>query len=180
MKRIITIIVLVFISNTLISQTNGGSSSKMTDFVSKTGVILKFEDYDLPKIKSLYGNAETKIRKIISGDQAKYFFQISKKGEYDTKIASIAYEDIIETLKAFTELKKQSKIDLNTISNYLENKFITEDEFKVGYYVNKSKVIWYMKLESYGKNNTLYTRDVELFVNAFNHGKAKIEELKKQ
>ena len=178
MKKIITLLVLSFIVNSSYCQVKKEIKSKMSDFTSKTGVILKFEDYNLPKLKSLYGSAETKIRKIISGNQAKYFFQISKKGEYDTKTASIAYEDIVEVLKALSELKKQSQIDLITTSNYLENKFVTEDKFKIGYYVNKSKVMWFMKLENYGKNSTLYIRNVELFESAFNSGKIKIEELK--
>lgn len=152
--------------------------SKMQNFVSKTGVIIKFEDYKLSNIKSTYGFAESKIRKVIAGNEAKYFLQISKTGKYDTKTASIAYEDLIETQKALSRLKIQSETDISTSSDYLENKFITDDGFQVGYYISKEKIAWYMKLEKYGSDNTFFTKDYEAINSAFQAGKLKIEELR--
>ncbi|MDY0780967.1 hypothetical protein [Tenacibaculum sp. IB213877] len=178
MKYLIKTLIVFFITSSLFGQTEKEKTSKMLNFVSKTGVILKFEDYRLPNIKSSYSIAECKIRKIISGNEEKYFLQISKKGKYDTKTASIAYEDVMEIQKAILRLKAQVEIDLNTKSDYLENKFITEDGFEVGYYINKEKSTWYINLEKYGSNNTLFTKNYEILENAFQLGKEKIEELK--
>ncbi|WP_281980340.1 hypothetical protein [Tenacibaculum mesophilum] len=178
MKYLIKTLIVFLITSSLFSQKQKEKTSKVLDFVSKTGIILKFEDYKLPSIKSSYSIAESKIRKIISGNEKKYFLQISKKGKYDTKTASIAYEDALEIQKALLRLKAQVEIDVNTKSDYLENKFITEDGFEVGYYINKGKSTWYINLEKYGSNNTLFTKNYESLEEVFQSGKEKIEELK--
>jgi hypothetical protein len=151
----------------------------MLDFVSKTGVIIKTEDYNLLPIKSSYSSAKTKIRKIISGSSSKFFFQISKKGKYSSKTASIAYEDLIEVIKALIQLKEQSSKDVTSISDYLENKFITDDGFRIGYYLSKTKISWYIQLDNHGTDNTLYIKDYNKIVEAFNKGKEKIESIRK-
>tara|TARA_R110002050_G_scaffold202806_1_gene338022 strand:- start:21324 stop:21863 length:540 start_codon:yes stop_codon:yes gene_type:complete len=179
MKNIITslIIILIITSNSF-SQEQKEQKSKMLDFTSKTGIIIKFEDYKLLNIKSTYGFAESKIRKVIAGNEVEYFYQISKSGKYDTKTASIAYEDLIEIQKALSNLKIQSEKDISSTSDYLENKFITDDGFKIGYYVSKEKIVWYMKLEKYGSDNTFFAKDYESIEVAFQAGKQKIEELR--
>ncbi len=178
MKKTITLLFALFLVNGIFSQEQKDQQSKMLDFVSKTGVIIKFEDYSLPNVKASYGYAQSKIRKIISGNVVKYFLQISKSGKYDTKTASIAYEDLLEVQKALINLKDQSEKDLVTTSDYMENKFITDDGFQIGYYVSKGKIVWYMKLEKYGSDNTVFARDYETLNDAFRLGKEKIEELK--
>ena len=160
------------------SQEKKEQKSKMLDFVSKTGVIIKFEDYNLLSIKTkLCTPVELKIRKIISGNDKRFFLQISKTGKYNTKTASIAYEDLLEIQKALETLKSQSELDLSSESDYLENKFITEDGFQIGYYVSKEKVSWYMQLENYGSGNTAFIKNYDALVNTFKLGKEKIEEL---
>ncbi len=178
MKKTITILIILLTTLGVFSQEQKEQKSKMLDFVSKTGVIIKFEDYNLSNIKSSYGIAESKIRRIISGNEAKYFLQISKSGKYDTKKASIAYEDILEVQKALINLKDQSEKDIATVSDYLENKFVTDDGFQIGYYVSKGKIIWYMKLEKYGSDNTVFVKDYDTLNEAFRLGKEKIEKLK--
>jgi len=154
------------------------ASTKMDEFASKTGVIVKFEDYNLANIKLSYGVAETKIRKIISGGETKYFYQISNEGKYGEKTASIAYEDLTEMQKALTALKSQASGDSNTSSDYIENKFVTDDGFQVGYYVSKGKLNWYMILEKYGNGNTIFMKDASTIEQAFSSAKAKMDELK--
>ncbi|WP_417859170.1 hypothetical protein [Xanthomarina gelatinilytica] len=179
MRNTFTSIILFFLVLGVFSQEKKEEQSKMLDFVSQTGVILKFEDYELPKVKLSYGIAESKIRKITSGDRQQYFLQISKKGEYDTKVASIAYEDLLEIIKALSNLEKASQIDItNSDSDYLENKFITEDGFQIGYYISKGKLVWYMKLERYGSGTTIFLKDYDSVKLAFTEGESKIEALK--
>ena len=153
-------------------------ATKMDAFASKTGVIIKFIDYNLPNLKLTYGIAETKIRKLYSGQEVGYFYQISKEGKYGTKTASIAYEDLIEVLKAIQSLKVESESDKNLNPDYLENKFVTDDGFEVGYYVSKGKLAWYLVLEKYGSGNTIFLNNVTDINAAFNGAKQKIEELK--
>lgn len=179
MKIIITLIFSLILINGVFSQEKKEQKSKMSDFVSKTGVIIKFEDYNLPNIKAMFYNVvESRIRKITSGNEEQFFFQISKKGKYDTKTTSIAYDDLLEVQKALIKLKSQSESDLNATSDYLENKFISDDGFRIGYYINKKKLTWTMRLEKHGSDNTVFIKDFVTLLEAFNLGKEKIEELK--
>jgi len=182
MKNLILIISALLISLTIYAQKTEEvkkESTKMEAFNSKTGVIIKFVDYTLPNLKLTYGVAETKIRKLISGSEIQLFYQISKKGKYDTKAASIAYEDLLEMIKALKTLEKDAITDKTINSDYLENKFVTDDGFKLGYYVSKGKIGWYLVLEKYGSDNTIFINDSEVIKHAFSIAKQKIEELKK-
>jgi hypothetical protein len=132
----------------------------------------------LPSLKSfLTGNADTRIRKFTSGGESKYFYQIEKSGQYST--ASIEYTDLLEVIKALATLKTQVDNDVALNPDYLENKFITSDGFEIGYYVSSGKTRWYLKLERYGSDNTVFINDVETLTTAFEGAKDKIEELKK-
>ena len=154
--------------------------TKMDQFASKSGVITKFTDTNLPNLKTSYGAAETRIRKVNNGGDALFFYQISKSGQYSTNTASIEYSDLIEVIKAIKILKSDEEKDIALNPDYLENKFTTIDGFQVGYYISKGKSTWYLKLEKYGSdNNTLFVKDGNTIESAFNDAKAKIDELKK-
>jgi len=154
--------------------------TKMDVFASKTGVITKFIDYNLQQIKGPYGTvSDTRVRKLISGATSHYFFQIIKEGKYSNSTASIEYTDLLEVIKALNSLKGDLEKDLQSAPDYLENKFTTADGFQVGYYVSKGKAVWYLKLEKYGADNTLFVNDVESLESSFDSAKFKIEELKK-
>lgn len=181
MKNLILTFFSILLTTALYSQDIKDAkqeSTKMDVFASKTGVIMKFVDYTLPDLKVSYGVAETRVRKLLSEGQTMYFYQISKKGQYDTKTASIAYEDLLEVMKAYTSLKSEAEKDLVSNPDYLENKFVTDDGFKLGYYINNGKITWYLVLEKYGSGNTIYIKDISDLDSALNGAKQKIEELK--
>src|SRR3972149_5330748 len=111
MKNLFLSLGLLLLTSALFAQDVKETNTKMDAFASKTGVIIKFVDYSLPNLSLTYGAAETKIRKLISGGEVGYFYQISYQGKYDTKTASVAYEDLIEVLKAIQTLKADSEKD---------------------------------------------------------------------
>ena len=151
--------------------------TKIDVFTSKTGIITKFTDSKLTALKLSYGEvAGTRIRKISIGPVSSYFYQIEK----ERSTASIEYSDLLEVIKALKTLKDEAEKDAATNPDYLEDKFVTVDGFQVGYYVSKGKVSWYLKLEKYGSDNTLFIGSAEIIESAFNEAKVKIEELKKQ
>jgi len=152
--------------------------TKLETFVSKTGVIIKFVDYKLPNLKLFLDGAETRIRQLSSGNTIGYFYQIEKSGQYTNSTASIEYSDLLEVIKALSTLKANADMDISSNPDYLENKFVTSDGFELGYYVNRNKIKWYLKLEKYGSDNTLFISDVETIEIAFQNAKSKIEELK--
>lgn len=178
MKTFLIMCISLFFSNFLLSQQSELEKSKMVDFVSKTGITIKFEDYELPNIQLSYNTAESNIRKISAANEQRYFLQLSVKSKYDTKVASIAYQDLIEVRKALSSLKLQSENDSDTNSDYLQNKFITDDGFQVGYYLSKGKIVWFMQLKNYGSDSTVYFKDYESLDNALSEGQQKIEELR--
>jgi len=153
--------------------------TKMDVFVSKTGAITKFVDTKLPTLKTSYEGAETRIRKISNGTTSAFFYQIIKEGKYSNTTASIEYSDLLEVLKALKVLKADINNDINANHDYLENKFITVDGFQVGYYISNGKAKWYIKLEKYGSDNTIFIDSGDTIESAFTEAKNKIDELKK-
>ncbi|WP_121964704.1 hypothetical protein [Myroides sp. N17-2] len=153
--------------------------TKMDIFASKTGSITKFTDTKLPNLKASFGMAESRIRKISNGTVTGYFYQISKEGKYSTSVASIEYSDLNEVLKALKVLKNEVEGDVALNPDYMENKFVTVDGFQVGYYVSGGKSSWYIKLEKFGSDNTLFISDGNVIETAFTEAKNKIDELKK-
>jgi len=153
--------------------------TKMDRFTSKTGAFSKFADTKLPDLISNYSSAQTRIRKVVSGTQYFYFYQIEESGEYGNSTASIEYSDLLEVIKALNVLKVEVDKDAAGNPDYLENKFTTVDGFQVGYYVSKSKVQRFIKLEKYGSKNTVFMKDFATVETAFNDAKVKIQELQK-
>jgi len=161
MKTLIMVFVMSLCTAQLFGQDLDKVQSKMDRFVSKTGSILKFSDYEQKSFKTNYEVVETKIRKIERAGEAAYFYQIIKEDKYGDKVASIEYDDLQEVTKAIKSLKVESKVDhVAQGPSYLENKFITEDGFQVGYYVSKNALQWYITLEKYGKGNTVFLKDI--------------------
>lgn len=155
--------------------------TKIESFASKTGAIIKFQDSKLPDIKGMYAErVETRIREMIIGAETKFFYQIDKSSQYNShSVASIEYSDLLELIKAMNALKADVEKDIVNSPDYLENKFVTSDGFEVGYYVSKGKAVWYLKLENYGSENTVFLKDAASIDIVFNDAKAKIEELRK-
>jgi len=160
-------------------QKDADSQSKMDVFASATGSIIKYLDYNLESLGSSYGIAETRIRKINAKGESQVFLQITRETKYGEKKASIAYEDLLEIIKAMPKLKLDAQSDMATDADYVENKFVTDDGFQVGYYVSSGKVKWYLVLEKYGSNNTFFLNDVISAESLFNRAKIKMEELSK-
>lgn len=127
---ILTLLITTYSFSQDVKKESEKVKSKMESFASKTGVITKFTDYNLNKLKSIYTVAKTRIRKINSGDNIKYFYQIEKPGKYGSSTASIKYSDLLEVIKACNNLKSIVESDINSNPDYLENKFTTEDGFQ--------------------------------------------------
>lgn len=178
MKMIKVIAIVLMISINAFGQDVKEAESKMEAFASKTGVILKFQDYNLSGMNLTYGAAEARISKISSGSEPGYFYIVSAKGQYGEKSAAIADSDLLEIIKALETLKRDAVVDAATNADYLENKFVTSDGFQLGYYVSKGKTKWYMVLERYKSDNTIFINDVSTIEKAFSEAKAKIENLK--
>lgn len=181
MKKLQLILVsLLFIFHSCYSQEKEVQKTKIDEFSSATGEIIKYTDYEAETLSISYGVVKTKIRKFSISDNTKFFFQISKKGKYSTKKASIAYEDLLEVNKAINVLKASIISDEASNPSYFENKFVSDDGFQVGYYVSKGKASWYISLEKYGSDNSIFIKDLDNLESVLNDAIEKIKVLKKQ
>ena len=152
--------------------------SKMDLFTSKTGSIIKYIDYSVTDIKGSYSTGEAKVRQIIVDESIGYFFQISKTGKYSTKTASIEYSDLLEVIRAINTLKEDSSSDIISVGDYLENKFVTDDGFQIGYYISNQKAVWYITLEKYGSDNNIFIKEIKDVEISLIEAKNKIDSLK--
>lgn len=138
--------------------------TKMEQFISDTGMSIKLID---TVVDGLVGNymftsykSENCVREVVKGNESKYFYRIERKAkDGDGGCAFIEYEDLKEIINAIKSMRDDIKTDVLKKADYLENKFMTDDYFVVGYYVKKKKVTWFIRLEKYGSNKYLYFND---------------------
>ena len=173
MRKIIIILLFTPLVTFAQNETNK-PQTKFEQLASKTGSILKFADVKMPRLSYL----ETSIR-IIMGEQInEYFYRIEKPETSRSleKIAMIEYSDLVEINKALKKLLSEVENDCASNPDFLENKFITEDGFRIGYYVDNGKDNWFIKLEPFGESTVFIKKEV--LAEQFPAAQRKIEELK--
>ncbi len=75
MKSIFIALFFLISFNAISQDKKGDNKTKMDNFTSRTGVITKLVDYKLDRLKSLYGNHQCRVRKIISNPISVFFFK---------------------------------------------------------------------------------------------------------
>lgn len=162
------------------SESSENKLTKFEQFTSKTGRISKFVDVKMPNLPLIFsGSVQASVRTVMGDGENHYFYRI-EEGETNRSIAHIAmieYSDLVEINKALNKLVSEVEADCAANPDYLENRFITEDGFQIGYYVSNSKANWYLKLERY-KSSTVFVKNVEALITNFPAAQQKIEELK--
>lgn len=153
--------------------------TKMDVFSSKKDAITKFINYDLPDIPIDYikpfNNATNKIQVLISDNDSVYYYQI----EIHVQKAFIEYSDLLKAINAIETLKLEEITDINTNSDYVENKFTTSEGVQIGYSVSdKGKSKWFLRLGQYGSQDMLFFASVDDIEQALKRAKDKIDELK--
>lgn len=156
--------------------------TKFEQVSSQTGKIMKFQDVNLPSIPVTFGPDLKASVRLIMGDNEFFFLRIEKPETSSTiaRVAMIEYSDLVEINKALTTLSSAIKDDLEVKPDYLENKFITEDNFTIGYYISYNKTSITNKAHWFVKNDggSAYFRNTEEVLKAFADAQLKIEELR--
>ena len=153
-------------------------ATKLDQLLSSSNTV-KFYNYDLGTVKQTYGaKLKCEIKKLHTASDITFFLQITKPGEYSDAVANIAEDDLDNLIEGMSILKSELPQDLKTNSNYMENKYVTEDGLYLGYYVSKGKGTWYMKLEKYGSKKTAFIKDINELEAIFNQAKGKIKLMK--
>lgn len=123
-------------------------TTKYEEFISQSGTFVKFIDNNIPYKETVYlDGIYGKVRTFFGQTKNHYYLILAKRelgGSYE---AMIEYSDLIELNKAFDRLLSEvdEDVKLKTEYNYLENKYITKDIFKIGYYIEKKKAKWFVK-----------------------------------
>ncbi len=183
MKKILFIFAMMLPLASFAQQSDSSAEklTKFEQFTSKTGRISKFIDIKMPNLSlSFIGSLEASIRMLLGDGKKHYFYRIEEQETSRSlaHIAMIEYADLVEINKALNILAGEVVADCNSNPDYLENRFITEDGFQIGYYVSKGKATWYLKLERY-KNSTVFIKNAEVLTKNFPAAQQKIEELMK-
>lgn len=129
--------------------------------------------------ENLFGSVSTSIRTAMGEQFNSYFYRIEdpETNRSVAHIAMIEYSDLVEINKALAKLVAEADTDCSANPDYLENRFVTNDGFEIGYYVSNGKANWYMKLERYS-SSTVFVKNAESLTTNFQDAQKKIEELK--
>ncbi len=155
--------------------------SKFQSLVSQTGSLCRFRDYNFPTIQKSQSTglvlAIPSIRVAEVSNSVLYFFHLEMaSGSYNTYSSTIEYSAFKEMYRAFTTLKESAeKEDIDNI-DYLENHYSTEDGFKIGYYVSQKAITWFLRLDRFSSESSLYL-EVEEIENLFANAQQKFNEL---
>ena len=181
MKRGICLFVLITgVIFSAFSQDNVKKDSSYDSFVSQSGVIIKLQDFKLPPIEGTgYSTYDNRIRIIMSNDVVKYFYQITKTSKSGDIIGSIEYKELLEMVNAVNLLQTQFNLDINKSIEYMENKYITNDGIQVGYYISITSKAWFIKLDKYKTDSTIFFKESINILKGFQEALNKIEEIKR-
>ena len=146
-KTLISILLLIFISLTINAQTDSinNRGTVYDNYITQKGFKIKFVDKKLSKIS--YGISSNtylkcKLRIVeVEGIEKQYFVIL---GDDDDNI--IEYSDLINVNKELERLIKEVDIDISQNPDYIENKYISNDGFVIGYYIEGKKSKWFMQL----------------------------------
>lgn len=177
MKRIILIlaILLPMFAN---GQTNDAEQnlSKSEVCSSKTGIMSRCVDTYLADISTKNAKPlKTCIRTLKLGDNTSYLYVI-KKANISSNVV-IRDSDVVAINKALDKFIREVDADCVIETDYIENKYITENGFEIGYFVSDGKATWYMKLERENKKLVEIKDPIELS-QTFHVAQKTIERLK--
>lgn len=161
--------------------------SSMEKFLSKTGEMILITDYKLPDINiGLSGFLDVRVRKATVATDTKFYYSLQKERQFSSMNWFIEYNDLLEMIKAVSVLKSGFAAAVNEKSYYKENRFITKDKFRVGYFIEDNKAQWFVTADR-NLNTPLYKapslviiKDISLLEKSLLEGKQKIEEIMSQ
>jgi hypothetical protein len=148
-------------------------------FLSKSGTMIRFQDYKMPELRGNYQTYENRIRILTVGADKSEYYQIVVTGKYSSVTGSISYEDMSETIKAIDLLLQAFQSDNALKPDYLENKFVTKDGVAIGYYISSKDSSWYINLDRYKSDSTVFIKDGQILKVAFYEAQKRMDILGK-
>ena len=151
--------------------------TKLETLISAKGKLVRTVSHDLEATHSETNVLSTQVMVVDTGDSIDYFLLLAKEREDDEVVAAIAEVDIKALAKAITSLKEVSLVDVYLSADHVQNIFVTDDNFTIGYFVLDSKLTWFIALDEYS-DELEYFDDVSVIENLLTSAEDKIKEIK--
>jgi hypothetical protein len=167
MKKILFLSLLIAVTISAYAQQKDDSNvvkTKFLDFTARSGQIMSFEDFNKTTFTTIYGTLISNKRIVKRATEQKMFLMFELPSQYSSRTAAIAEEDIKDLLNAITTLQNDANIDINTNSEYMEKYYVTEDNFKIGYYISNKQIKWYIDLDIRLSESTFFIKDINDFM----------------
>lgn len=185
MKKIIVLMMLAIIPMSIIAADGNEkkdsipSNTKYGALFLQRGRLKKFEDFKIEKISLRpYGmpiKIKVHFRKFYHKLKNSYYLILEAGDEK----AYIEYSDLVEINKAIIKLKSEVENDCLKKPEYLENQYVTVDDFAIGYWVKKKlgkyEPTWYL---DFNRTSIIYDSiDIEVVSKMFLDKQAQIEKM---
>ena len=151
--------------------------TKLETLISAKGKLVRTVSHDLPAAHSETNVLSAQVMVVDTGDSTEYFLLWAKEREDDEVVAAIAEADIKAVSKAIISLKKASQVDIYLNADHIQNIFVTDDNFTIGYFVLDSILTWFIALDEYS-DELEYFDDVSVIENLLTSAQDKIKEIK--
>ncbi|MBT6339604.1 MAG: hypothetical protein HOJ48_09960 [Desulfobacula sp.] len=177
MKRFVLLLTLLLLPALAFGQQKDGT--KMDKIRSKKGVTIRFIDYKLPVVESRFAPLKLTVKVFEAGDESQLFYEVYVNAAdiKDTNVAWIAEEDLSDMINALQSLKQTAIKDAQSNPDFLENRFVTEDGFSVGYYVSEGQPSWFISFDKIGKGSDAFFDHVAIIEDMFKQAKDKMDSL---
>lgn len=154
---------------------NAKRTENKTEYLQSNGnTFVKFYDITTLGIPTAFGGwVETNIRVFQNNQTYTYSYVIKDK----TSSVLIKYSDLVDINNALDKLQNEVNTDIQANRDYLENKYVSNDGFQIGYCVKNGETSWFMQLNR-NTSSFILLKEPELFIPSFKTAQQKIEELK--
>lgn len=156
-------------------------SDRMTKYETlasqATSTMMKIVDTERNRLLVSSDALETSIRTVNFGMEY-YYFRLEQKATSSEHgdMAMIEYGDVVDINNAIETMLHDYKFDKAARQDYIENKYITEDGFEVGYVISKNDSYWFVKL-NWHSNNIITMNTKDNLVKVFKNAQIKMEAL---
>ncbi len=158
------------------------SNTKYGVMFLKKGVFIKFEDFKVQKypytVDSNIPKIKASIRNFYGTNKNIYFIKLRIGNTW----VFIEYSDLVEINKAIEKLKYEVDYDCLKMPEYIKNAYISDDDFVVGYWVEKKlgkyTPTWYFDFDNSNRYLPIIRNiDINKVSKMFQEKQAEIEEM---
>lgn len=164
MRKLLFIACFILTGLVCFAQSTNTFLSKSSDSTLKIEGMYSFIDYPISNIDLItdFSCINTFVRKVDFNNEIQYYYvlkAVSKNSSIPILsyyVTMIPYEDLKKINNALKILVAKEENDQKTgivDVDYVENKFVTERGFKIGYCIDNGKLEWFVEFDYFGAIN---------------------------